>query len=209
MIRGIFFDLDMCIFNTHTLRASILDPVFDVLHTSSLSVELQQKIKELLFTTSLDDTATLLNLPHKLVDDMREVYQTIEIQDDDIKTFGDESCIENLPIIKILVTSGFLKLQESKIEKLNIRHLFDDIVIDAIDVPEKRRGKKRIFMELIEKYSLKTNEVLIVGDNPHSELAAGKELHIKTVQTLRPTVTKWDGADYHIESLAELSTLVS
>ena len=49
----------------------------------------------------------------------------------------------------------------------------------------------------------------MVGDNPLSELGAAKTLGIPAVQTLRPTVVAWDGADYRISSLEELEKLIS
>ena len=50
--------------------------------------------------------------------------------------------------------------------------------------------------------------MLVVGDNPRSELGAAKEVGIKTVQTLRPNIIRWDEADAHIISLYELKELL-
>ena len=101
-----------------------------------------------------------------------------------------------------------MKFQETKIAKLGIAHLFDEIIIDVLDDPNKRKGKTKIFEEILESNKWNKEEVLVVGDNPHSELGAAKALGITTVQTVRPTVIKWKGADHHIESLRELKTLL-
>lgn len=208
MIKAIIFDLDMCILDTHTLTGSFFRPVLDALYSSELSSELKEKINYQLWRTSLDDVIEMFSVPEDIAEKMREAYRRIEVPNG-IRTFGDEDYIKDLPVKKILVTTGYKKFQETKIEKLGIAYLFDEIIIDALDYREKRKGKKKIFEEILNKNGWKASEVLVVGDNPISELGAAKSLGISTVQTLRPTVEKWEGADYHIHSLCELSDLVS
>jgi len=50
--------------------------------------------------------------------------------------------------------------------------------------------------------------MLIVGDNPDSELAAGRKLCIRTVQTLRPDVPRDPEAAHHISTFHELPALL-
>lgn len=208
MIKAIIFDLDMCILDTHSLSGPFFQPVLDVLWRANLSEDLKKKVEQQLWTTSLDDTAKLFELSQNLTEQMREAYRTVQVPDG-IKTFGDEECIRDLAVVKILVTSGFRKFQESKVDKIGVRNLFSEVIVDALDVPHERIGKKAIFGNLLSKYDWRKEEVLVVGDNPHSELRAAKELGIASVQTLRPTVVKWDEADYHIESLCELQKLLA
>ncbi|MDO8495928.1 MAG: HAD family hydrolase [bacterium] len=208
MIKAVIFDLDMCILNTHTLTGPFFQPVLDAIYNSDLSLELKEKINYQLWTTSLEDTVEMFSIPEDTAERMREAYRRIEVPDG-IKTFGDEAYIQDLPVIKILVTTGYLRFQETKIEKLGIAHLFEEIIIDALDDKDKRKGKKKIFEELLKKNGWKEDEVLVVGDNPASELGVAKALGIPTVQTLRPTIVRWDEADYHIQSLSELGDIVS
>ena len=207
MIKAIIFDLDMCILNTHTLTGPFFQPVLDALYNSSLSPELKEKINYQLWTTSLDDVIEVFSIPEDIAERMREAYRHIEVPDG-IKTFGDEGFIRDLPVKKILVTTGYRKFQETKIEKLGIADLFDKIIIDALDYRDKRKGKKKIFAEILIKNDWKASEVLVVGDNPMSELGAAKSLGIPTVQTVRPTIEKWIEADYHINSFSELADLI-
>lgn len=208
MIKGIIFDLDMCILDTHTLTGSFFQPVLDVLYSSGLLQELKEKINYQLWTTSLDDTMEMFAVPEKTAERMREAYRHIEVPDG-IKTFGDEDYIRELPVKKILVTTGYKKFQETKIEKLGVIDLFDEIIIDMLDRKSERKGKKKIFEELLAENGWKADEVLVVGDNPKSELGAARSLGIPTVQTLRPTIEKWKEADYHIHSLRELADIIS
>jgi len=207
MIKGIIFDLDMCILDTHSLTGPFFQPVLDALRNSDLSSELKEKIEYQLWTTSLDDAVEMFAVPEDVAEKMREAYRRIEVPDG-IKSFGDEECIRNLPVKKILVTTGYRKFQETKIAKLGIAGLFDETIIDALDYRDKRKGKKKIFQELLEQNNWKESEVLVVGDNPMSELGTAKSLGIPTVQIVRPTVKKWEDATYHINSFMELAKIL-
>lgn len=207
MIKAIIFDLDMCILNTHSLRGDFFQPVLDALYNSSLPAEQKEKIQQQLWTTSLEDTIGLFKVPVDIADSMRKAYKHIKVPDG-IETFGDEKYIRGLPVKKILVTSGYRKFQETKIVKLGIADLFDEIIIDALDDQAEMQGKEKIFKDLLLKYHWNTGEVLVVGDNPASELGVAKALGIPTVQTLRPTISRWAGANYHIHSFEELQSLI-
>ena len=52
------------------------------------------------------------------------------------------------------------------------------------------------------------DQVLVVGDNPDSEIEAGNQLGIRTVQILRPGVTRSSKANCHIHGLEELGGLL-
>ena len=206
MYKLAIFDLDMCILDTRTLGQDVIEPVLDILRASDIDKTKQKEIEDSMWTTSFADVVERFELPKDLADEMSTAYANLEVPDD-IKTFGDERCLEKIPMKKVLVTSGYRKFQQNKIDQLGIAGLFDDIEIEINDVPEERKGKKKIFVEFIQKYNVEPEEVLIVGDSAHSELKAGKELGMVTVQTLRPTVKRWEGADYHIDSLCELESI--
>jgi putative hydrolase of the HAD superfamily len=107
-----------------------------------------------------------------------------------------------------LVTSGFRRLQESKIKALGFEPLFKGIFIDAVDEPE-RKGKHGIFQSILDTEGLRPEEVIVVGDNPDSEIEVGNRLGITTVQILRPGVPRGDMATHHIQTLAELKPLLA
>ena len=106
------------------------------------------------------------------------------------------------------MTSGFRRLQESKIKALKLDSLFTAAYVDAIDEPG-RLGKEALFQRILEEYQFSPAEVLIVGDSADSEIAAGNRLGINTVQTLRPGVPRANNATFYIDSLAELKELLS
>jgi len=208
MIKAIIFDLDMCICDTLTVPKSALDPALKILHNSALPQQIKTKIEIALWNTSWDDIIRIYAIPEPIASELGNAYAKLETPDG-VKTYGDENFIEKLELYKILVTSGYSRFQETKIKKLGIAHLFDEIIINASELKEKQKGKFTIFKEFLERKNLLPRQVLVVGDNPISELGAAKKLDMISVQTLRPTVKKWDEADYHIASLSELAMIIA
>ena len=58
-----------------------------------------------------------------------------------MRGYPDLDAIRELPAKLFLVTSGFRRLQESKVRALAVKSLFERIYIDAIDEPD-RKGRK-------------------------------------------------------------------
>lgn len=209
MIKGIIFDLDNCILETRAMGKGVIDSVLEPLINSDLSADMKKNVQCALWTDSLEDTIREYRLRADVAEMMREAYRNLEVpQDRTIKTFGDEHCIALLPVKKYLVTSGYRKFQQSKINRLNIANLFNEIIIDASDDLALHKGKKKIFEEILEANGWDKSEVLIIGDNPRSELGTAKEMGIIAIQTLRPGVTEWKEADHYIHSLCELRSFL-
>ena len=124
-----------------------------------------------------------------------------------MKGYEDIAFLRELPGQLYLVTSGFRRLQESKIRALGLDQVFAGIHVDAIDEAD-RKGKQGIFESILLTNKLKPEEVLVVGDNPDSEIEAGNRLGIKTVQILRPGVPRGDNATYYVQALTELKAIL-
>src|SRR5919201_1625998 len=120
-----------------------------------------------------------------------------------MRGYADLGTLAELPARLFLVTSGFRRLQESKVRALGIRSRFEHIVIDAIDEPD-RKGKAALFADILRTYGLAPTEVLVVGDDEDSEIAAGNRLGILTVQILRPGVPRATTATHVISTLVEM-----
>jgi FMN phosphatase YigB (HAD superfamily) len=208
MIKGIIFDLDNCVFDTRSMGDGLIDPVLLAMHDGAgISSSNTDKIKRELWSMSLEDVIRLNDVPGKIADKMRSAYIGLEAPDNS-ENYDDVGHIEKMNLIKILVTSGYRNFQMSKIRKTGLAPLFDEIIMDAIDDPAAIRGKQKIFGEIAEKYGWKNSEVLVIGDRPDSELAAGKVLGMVTAQILRPGVKRAEGFDHYIEGLVELDGII-
>jgi putative hydrolase of the HAD superfamily len=96
-----------------------------------------------------------------------------------IKPFDDYDIVRQCPQQKFLVTTGFEKLQWSKIRGMKIGNDFSEIRI--VDPMNSSSTKKDVFLDLIGKYALDKQALLVVGDDPHSELKAAVEIGIDAV----------------------------
>ena len=130
-------------------------------------------------------------------------YEKMDISD--IKPFFDVAVLQKLGYKKALVTSGTRAIQLKKVDILGIAHYFDEIIIDEANSPE---GRKNIFSELAAQYRLKPSQVMVIGDNPDVELAAGKKLGMTTVQIVRRDNTLKGDADHHVKNLYEFEELL-
>ena len=211
MIRGLIIDLDNCVFDTKSMGRDFVSPIVNVLRGCERYLrtpEIFYKITDELWNFSLEDVIERNRIPGLIAVQMREAYQGLRAPDCS-RCYEDIGILKSLPGVKILVTSGHFELQWSKIEIVGIGGLFDEIIIDAVDDPFMRKGKLKIFEELMDKNCWEPEEILVIGDNAFSELAAGKELGMITVQTLRPEVSRVEGFDHYINVFEEINEIIA
>jgi putative hydrolase of the HAD superfamily len=131
------------------------------------------------------------------------IYEEMDLSG--IKPYDDVDVIARLGQKKALVTSGTKIVQMEKIRILGIKHLFSDIVVDeAISV----EGRREIFSELAKQYDAQPREVMIIGDNPEVELAAGQMLGMVTVQIVRRDNVLKGHPDYQVKDLYAVEKLL-
>lgn len=209
MIAAVIFDLDNCLSPARQV-GDLFQPAFDAIRAANrgtLSDAVLDQAIEDTWKHSLDAVAALHGFTPEMLAAGWSVLCTITVPGR-LQGYPDVDLLGALPVTRFLVTSGFRRLQESKIDALGIRGLFTAIRVDAIDEPG-RLGKQAIFADLLREHRLRAEQVLVVGDNPDSEIAAGNRLGIRTVQTLRPGVERHPSATHHLESLAGLAPLIA
>jgi putative hydrolase of the HAD superfamily len=163
--------------------------------------------------TSLTDKMSPINLasnsslPLCVRRAILEAYRNIEVPPC-AQTFGDEHHLLGITAEKILVTAGFPSVQNAKIDRVGIRSLFSEVHIDVVRDDGSHIGKQAIFKDVMDKRRLTPRQIMVVGDNPYTELGAGKCLGMVTVQTLRPNIVRWSEAEYHIKSFEELPEII-
>lgn len=206
--QAVILDLDNCICDAREPGADLFAPAFEAIcgaNDGRVSDEqLQAAFGECWFT-SFDLVARRHGFSQEMYDAGFAVFSRLEGQKP-LFGYPDVPVLQGLAIDKYLVTTGFRRLQDSKVRALGVTPWFRKVVIDAVDVPP-HRGKQAIFADLLAEGGYEPARVLAVGDNPLSELAAGKALGMVTVQTLRPRVQKAE-ADFHIGSFEELAALI-
>ena len=213
MIRAVVFDLDNTLYDATTIPDQVLAPAIaavrranagpDAIPTDVLEAALQSA-RRLGFL----QVAERHGLPASLSAAWREAYRGLLVTTP-LQPYPDVlPSLTALGLTKLLLTTGFRRMQESKIAALDIAHLFDAIYIDALDQGEGP-GKQRLLQDILDRYRSRAPEVLVIGDSPENEIAAGNALGAITVQMLRPGIVFSGAAQYHLTTLAELPRLLA
>lgn len=135
-----------------------------------------------------------------------EVFSTHKIPKEIASIYYQE--IAALLFRKILVTTGLRELQMAKINALGIESDFEMIYID--DPREKpRRHKINIFNEILNETQQRPQEIWVIGDNPESEMKAGKALNMNTIQRKSSSKKSSQYSDYEIDSFEELKEIIN
>jgi len=209
MIKAIIFDLDNCLAAADETGRQLLAPTFAAIRRANhgtLSDDTLERAFDECWGHSLDTVARKYGFSDEMLAAGWAENARAEVKVP-MHGYSDFGAIRELHGKKFLVTSGFRRLQESKVRALHAEPLFERIYIDAIDEPD-RKGKEKIFAEILRSYALEPSEVLVVGDDADSEIAAGNRLGIPTVQIQRPGIPRAGNATYHIASLAELGSIM-
>jgi FMN phosphatase YigB (HAD superfamily) len=210
MIKAIIFDLDNCLAAADEPGRQLLAPTFAAIRRANhgtLSNETLERAFDECWGHSLDTVARKYGFSDEMLAAGWAENARAEVKVP-MHGYADLGVIRQLPAKLFLVTSGFRRLQESKVRALDVESLFERVSIDAIDEPD-RKGKEKIFAEILRTNALEPHEVLVVGDDASSEIAAGNRLGIPTVQIQRPGIPRAENATHHIESLAELGDVMA
>ena len=209
MTKAIILDLDNCLSPADEPGASLLASVFEAIRRTNQGLFSESEMERIHFDcwrNPLDAVAQKHGFPAEMLSAAWAAYENLEVKTA-MQGYDDLQTLAELPVEKFLVTSGFRRLQESKVRALGLASILTAVYIDAVGEAD-RLGKEGLFQKILRVHGLGRNEVLIVGDNPDSEIAAGNRLGIETVQILRPGVERGANAKYFISGLRELQSLI-
>jgi putative hydrolase of the HAD superfamily len=208
-IRALIFDLDNCLSAADEVGRDLLEGVFEAIRRTNagrLPEDIIDRACDDCWREPLDFVAKKYGFPDDVLRAAWDVNATIEVTRP-MSGYGDLAELSHFPGLLFLVTSGFRRLQESKIRALGFAHLFTGIYIDSIDGPSPT-GKQSIFERILTEFELTPGEVLVVGDNSASEIVAGNNLGITTIQILRPGVPPGTNATHQVSCLSEIRELM-
>jgi FMN phosphatase YigB (HAD superfamily) len=209
IVHAIIFDLDNCLAPSDEPGRDLLDPVFTAIRAANHG-RLSEEELEAAFRDCWRYGFDKVSKEHGFSEEMRDAgwraFARIEVRGP-MQGYGDLDVLPHLGDRRFLVTSGFRRLQESKVRALGIAPWFDEVVIDALDEPD-RRGKERTFADLLARHRLQPADVIVVGDDPESELTAARRLGLRPVQIVRPGIQPASGVA-HVIDLAELRELLA
>ena len=205
----LILDLDDTIFQTRSMNPKIFEPFFEHL-VSKLKPDFNSQtidaIVNDLWQNTWDKVIHTYNIPIASIMDSVKLLENLELNLT-ILPYPDYSFIKNFNGRKFLVTTSLTSLQESKIKALKIENDFEKIIIN--DTFKEKKTKFDIFKELIAEFNLNTESTYVIGDNAASEIEAGNQLNMITIQILREGVVMGNNARYHIKSFDELPEIFS
>lgn len=153
------------------------------------------------------------NADSKLINIAYKAYNSSEVIG--IKPFPD--VIATLKELKekgyklFLLTVGIYDRQEKKIQSLELKPCFDEIVINDQEIGLLTED---CMQDFIRRHSLAPGEAVMVGDRARDELRIAKSLGMITIQMLHgrfknePAMNECDRPDYKVKRIFQIPTIL-
>ncbi|CAH0218771.1 hypothetical protein SRABI27_02175 [Pedobacter sp. Bi27] len=177
-MKHIFFiDLDNTIYFTKPNEEQLMGELYNFLESLDLGISKEdfQLAKQDMLRTPFQKVAKKYGFSEELMPDILAYLQNRQVTKP-LNPSDDYHYIKSLKGRKFIVTAGFTKQQTSKVKMLGIADDFE--AVHVVDV--STTNKKEAFKLLIDKYTLNTDDILIIGDDAESEIKFGLELGIAT-----------------------------
>lgn len=176
--KAIIVDLDNTIYLVRSIGERLFKTLFQLITESGDYKGDFSQVKAEIMRTPFQKVADAFSFGASLKADGIKLLENL-IYDYVIEPVESYNFIKELPCKKYLVTTGFTKLQNSKIRQLNLEEDFDMIfVVDPSLIP---LTKKDVFEKILTDNGYIAKDVLVIGDDINSEIKAGQELGIDTV----------------------------
>jgi len=182
MKKALILDLDNTIYPVSSISEDLFGQLYAVLdqYANSINADgtdrvahIKEEMTRRPFQHIADDYRLDEELRNRIIDTLNNMAYTLPMQ-----TYADYAYVRSVPLDKFLVTTGFSKLQRSKVKMLGIEDDFKAIHI--VDPEVSPKTKQDIFAEIMEANGYKSEDLLVIGDDPESEIKAAKALGIDT-----------------------------
>lgn len=203
MKKAIIYDLDNTIYAVSTIGHKLFGPLFNLIVESGRHTADIDAIKHAIMRTPFRLVAQRFDFSDALTQKAIALQEEM-VFEELIDTFEDYPEIHNIPAERFLVTTGFHKMQYSKIKQMGIEGDFKEIHV----VDPTKSSKKEVFAGILQRHGYSPEDVLVVGDDPESEIKAAKELGIETVLYHKSPNADTAAATYHISHYSQLAALL-
>jgi len=178
MKRALIFDLDNTLFPVESIGDQLFEPIFNLIHACGKHEQQFDDIRRDIMRKPFQWVAEHYHFDETLTQQGIELLKQLRYKGP-INPFDDYDEIRKLPADRFLVTTGFLKMQQSKIASLGINKDFQEIIV--IDPTITPKTKREIFEEIIATHHLSKEDVLVIGDDPESEIQAANDIGVESV----------------------------
>jgi putative hydrolase of the HAD superfamily len=175
--KAIILDMDNTIYPVHSIGFKLFKVLFDLIEESGDHANIEE-IKAALMKRPFQMVASEYGFSNKLKGDCLALLQELTVEEA-MQPFEDYEEIRKITLPKYLVTTGFPKLQHSKVKQLGIQADFAGIFIVDLNMPGA--SKKAVFQQIMQENNFVPADLIVVGDDINSEIKAGQELGIDAV----------------------------
>lgn len=176
--KALLIDLDNTIYPAASIGDKLFTQLYSILASDSSLEGEMDAIKEAILRKPFHHVATTFNLSQplykKCIDHLVELTYS-----EQMSCYADFEMIRALEHKKFLITTGFTKLQQSKIDSLGIRN--DFMEVHVMDFTKSDKTKKHAFEKIMSDHGFGNEDVLVIGDDPESEIKAGLELELDCI----------------------------
>lgn len=179
MKHALIFDLDNTIYPVKSIADELFAPLFEIMdqYRQEFSTEDFNAAIEDIMRKPFQKVAGTYKFSPELTEKGLNLLRNATYEKT-MRPFDDYFITKDFPLAKYLVTTGFFKLQQSKIKSLGIEGDFKEIFI--VDPDTTNATKKDVFRNIIDQNNLHKDDLLVIGDDPESEIEAAKSLGIET-----------------------------
>ena len=211
MLRAAVFDLDHTLFDPRTLPDTLFSEVTVRVRAAAAGLVPAAALEAALedaWRLPFDRVVAHHRLPEAVTTAWHDAVSAVEVTEP-LEPYPDvPSGLEQLALRRFLLTTGFRRLQESKLRELGIASLFVAVYVDALDPPGPL-GKRALLERLLVEHGLTPPEVVVVGDRADDELSAARDLGMVAVQVLRPGVVASPEVVWKIPDLKALPAVLT
>jgi putative hydrolase of the HAD superfamily len=202
--KAFIYDLDNTIYGVASIGETLFASLFALIQDSVAFTGSFAKIKDEIMRRPFQVVAQKYQFSEELIQQGTRLLENLSYEGD-IQPFPDYPEIRNIPGERFLVTTGFRKLQASKIRGMGIEADFKEVRV--VDPNTSEKTKKDIFADIMARHGYRPAEVLVIGDDPESEIKAARDLGLDTVLYDRENRHPNAIATYRIADFKELRGL--
>jgi putative hydrolase of the HAD superfamily len=177
-LKALILDLDNTIYPVKAIGEELFRSLFDRIEVSGEFKGRFSEIKAMLMKQPFQKVAEDFSFSEQLKKDCLQILPGLSY-DKEMEPFEDYNIVRTLPYKKFLVTTGFPKMQYSKVKQLNLEKDFEKIYV--VDPSQSDLTKRHIFEKILKEYKYDPEEVLVIGDDLESEIKFAQELGIPTL----------------------------
>lgn len=203
--KAMVYDMDNTLFPVSDIGHDLFEPLFIRIEKTDKYSDQMNHIKKDLMRKPFQEVAKIYSFDEQLKMDGDKILTNLTY-DKKINLFEDYPAILELPGDRYLVTTGYQKMQYSKIKNMGIIQDFKDIIV--VDPSISELTKKDIFTKIMSENGYKAEDIMVIGDDPDSEIKAAHELGIETVLYNKLELTENIQADHIIKDFRELAAVL-